>query len=141
MLENCFEVMSPLPNPEAATWAYCAGVFLKVVGVLGAVGLVSGSTWLWFRRVFRKGQVGVSNFADWAFLGVLGAAGLSGTLAYVVRLSGCAAVAYPVFFVHLSLVAYLLSTLAYTKFAHVFYRTSAMTYAIHIGRSADSGDF
>jgi len=68
---------------------------------------------------------------------VLFATGLTGTLTYIVRLTNNATLAYPTYFVHLSLVAFLLSTIAYTKFAHVFYRTTAMTYALHIGRTVE----
>jgi quinone-modifying oxidoreductase subunit QmoC len=137
ILEKAFHIPPPLPNPDVVPWAYWAGMFFKVLGILGAVGLLGGSAWLINRRMTNQDEVGDSSFFDWAFLGVLFATGLTGSLTYLVRLSDNAALAYPVYFVHLSLVAFLLSTIAYTKFAHVFYRTAAMTYALHIGRTVE----
>jgi quinone-modifying oxidoreductase subunit QmoC len=137
ILEKLFHIPPPLPNPDVVPWAYWAGVFFKVLGILGAVGLLGGSAWLINRRMTNQDEVGDSSFFDWAFLGVLFATGLTGSLTYLVRLSDNATLAYPVYFVHLSLVAFLLSTIAYTKFAHVFYRTAAMTYALHIGRTVE----
>ena len=134
VLENGFGITSPLPNPDAPPWAYGVGVALKVIGVLGAVGLVGGAGWMVSRRLFRRDEDGTSSFFDGVFLAVLLATGVSGSLVYVMRLLECGAVGYPLFFVHLSLVAFLLSTMAYTKFAHVFYRTAAMTFALHVGR-------
>ena len=137
ILEKAFHIPPPLPNPDAAAWAYAVGMFFKILGILGAVGLLVGSGWLLNRRMVNQDQTGDSSFFDWAFLGVLFATGLTGTLTYIVRLTNNATLAYPTYFVHLSLVAFLLSTIAYTKFAHVFYRTTAMTYALHIGRTVE----
>jgi quinone-modifying oxidoreductase subunit QmoC len=134
-MEKALHIDPPLPNPQAAQWAYYMGAGVKALGVAGAVGLLVGCGMLINRRLSNKDQVGESSFFDWAFLGVLFATGLTGTLAYLVRLAESARFAYPVYFVHLSLVVFLLTTVAYTKFAHVFYRTAAMTYAIHIGRT------
>ena len=137
VMEKAFHIDPPLPNPEAPAWAYGAGIAIKVLGISGAVGLLAGSAWLINRRVANKDEVGESSFFDWAFLGVLFATGVTGSLTYLVRLANNPSYAYPVYFVHLSLVVFLLSTVAYTKFAHVFYRTAAMTYAIHVGRTVE----
>ena len=137
IMEKVFHIDPPLPNPEAVPWAFWVGVFFKGLGIFGAVGLLVGAAWMINRRLSNREEVGESSFFDWAFLGVLFATGLTGSLTYIVRLTENAALAYPVYFVHLSLVVFLLSTIGYTKFAHVFYRTAAMTYALHIGRTAD----
>lgn len=124
VMEKVFHIDPPIPNLHP----------VKLMGVLGAIGLVVGTSLLISRRLSEKQQVGESSFFDWAFLGVLCAVGVTGTLSYLVRLSGAPELSYATYFVHLSLVVFLLSTVGYTKFAHVFYRTAAMTYAIHTGR-------
>jgi len=134
VLDNVFGVVAPMPSPGAVAWAYGLGVAFKVSGVLGAVGIVGGGGLLLWRGVYRESEVGGSSVGDWVFLGVLFSTGLSGLLVYVSRLVGVGEVGYPLYFVHLVLALYLLGTFAYSKFAHVFYRTAAMTYAIHVGR-------
>jgi quinone-modifying oxidoreductase subunit QmoC len=138
VLENGFGVPSPLPNPNAPSWAFCVGSGLKILGILGAVGLLGGSGWMLYRRLFQQEEVGATSFFDGVFLWMLFGTGLSGTMVYVARISECGTVGYPLFFLHLSLVALLLSTMGYTKFAHVFYRTTAMTFTLHVGRSVDN---
>jgi quinone-modifying oxidoreductase subunit QmoC len=137
VLEKAFHIDPPLPNPEMAPWAYGVGLALKILGIVGAIGLLGGSGWMLNRRFTNQDEVGESSFFDWAFLGVLFATGLTGTATYIVRLMENASFGYPIYFIHLSLVAFLLSTMAYTKFAHVFYRTAAMTYALHVGRTVE----
>ncbi len=127
VMEKVFHIEPPIPNLHP----------VKLIGIVGAVGLVVGTVMLISRRLSDKQEVGESSFFDWAFLGVLCAVGVTGTLSYLVRLSGAVDLAYATYFVHLSLVAFLLSTVGYTKFAHVFYRTAAMTYAIHTGRTVE----
>jgi quinone-modifying oxidoreductase subunit QmoC len=130
VLEKAFHHAPPIPSSHP----------VKLVGDLGALGLLAGAAILVHRRVNRKDEVGESSSFDWTFLGVLAAVGLTGTISYLVRLAGSAALAYPIYFVHLSLVFFLLGTLPYTKFAHLVYRTAAMTYAIHVGRRTGAGE-
>ena len=77
--------------------------------------------------------VGVTGFVVEVFRFVAeGAAAGSGIEAYA---GGLAVPAYSVYFVHLVLVFGLLVYLPYSKFAHIWYRTVAMIYAEHSGRT------
>ena len=74
--------------------------------------------------------VGVSGYAVEVFRFVAEAS--AGAEAYD---SAFATPAYSVYFVHLVLVFGLLVYLPYSKFAHIWYRTVAMIYAEHTGRT------
>ena len=60
--------------------------------------------------------------------------GLTGMLSWLTRLTGVAMLAYVNYFIHLMFVFVLLWYMPYSKFAHMFYRTLALTYAKRIGR-------
>jgi sulfate adenylyltransferase len=78
--------------------------------------------------------VGLSGFAVEAFRFVAEGAAAPGTYAHE---GGLAVPAYGVYFVHLVLVFGLLVYLPYSKFAHMWYRTVAMIYAEHTGRTRE----
>jgi quinone-modifying oxidoreductase subunit QmoC len=59
---------------------------------------------------------------------------VTGISAWFLRLAGVAGLAYPVYFVHLVAVFYIIAYLPYSKLAHLFYRTAAMGYAAYVGR-------
>jgi len=76
--------------------------------------------------------VGVTGFGVEVFRFVAEGAAAPGTYAMD---GGLALPAYSVYFVHLVLVFGLLVYLPYSKFAHIWYRTVAMIYAEHTGRT------
>jgi len=103
----------------------------KILGNLSAVGLLYGCGLLILRRR-EKGPEERNNlpstYFDILFLGILTAVAVTGTLTEVIRLSGVATVAYPMYFIHLCLIFTLLGYLPYSKFAHILYRTVAMVH-------------
>lgn len=104
---------------------------VKVLGNLSAVGLLYGCGLLVLRRR-EKGPEERNNlpstYFDILFLGILTAVAVTGTLTEVIRLSGVAVAAYPMYFIHLCLIFTLLGYLPYSKFAHILYRTVAMVH-------------
>jgi quinone-modifying oxidoreductase subunit QmoC len=60
--------------------------------------------------------------------------GLTGMLSWLTRYSGVPMVAYVNYFIHLLVVFILLWYMPYSKFAHMIYRTLALTYCRMIAR-------
>lgn len=104
---------------------------VKILGNVSAVLLLYGC----FRLIARRKEEEPeernnlpSSYFDWLFLGLLTAVAVTGTLTELTRLSGAAGIAYPTYFIHLSLIFMLLGYMPYSKFAHLFYRTAAMVH-------------
>jgi quinone-modifying oxidoreductase subunit QmoC len=109
---------------------------VKIAGNLAGVALVGGCSYVWYYRVTNPEQSGKSTYADWLFLGLLLAVGLTGFGTEFVRLTPIPAlIGTPMYLVHLVSVFCLLIFLPYTKFAHSFYRLLAMTHAHSRGRA------
>jgi len=85
-------------------------------------------------RTKDKGVNTVSSSFDWTFLIMILLLALTGIATEVVRLAGLRAIAYPVYFVHLVFVFYIIVYFPYSKLAHMGYRTLAITYAKMAGR-------
>ena len=58
----------------------------------------------------------------------------TGMLTWLLRLAAIPAIAYPVYFVHLCFVFFLLWYMPYSKFAHMIYRALALVWANQTGR-------
>jgi quinone-modifying oxidoreductase subunit QmoC len=101
---------------------------VKILGnVSGLVVIVAAIVFLW-RRIADAGRAGKSTYSDWLFLSILGLTTLTGFLSQSFRL-GHLRVAYPVYFVHLLFVFFLLVYVPYSKFAHLIYRALAMLHS------------
>jgi quinone-modifying oxidoreductase subunit QmoC len=118
-----FTVPIDLPHP------------VKILGALSGLALVVGGGVLVFRRWANKDNVGANGYADYFFLYIMFFTGLTGMLSWLTRLSGVPMLAYVNYFIHLVFVFVLLWYMPYSKFAHMFYRTLALTYAKRIGRN------
>lgn len=125
-LDPFFELPLNLPHP------------VKILGVLSGLALVTGGALLVFRRWANKDNVGANGYTDYLFLYVMSLTGLTGMLAWLTRLSGVPMLAYVNYFIHLVFVYVLLWYMPYSKFAHMFYRSLALTYAKRVGRQARS---
>ena len=72
-------------------------------------------------------EVGRTNYFDWYFVGILYAVTITGFVVEILRYSELATGAYWTYMVHLVFYFMLFTYLPFTKFAHVIYRTLALT--------------
>ena len=121
-LEPFFAVPIDLPHP------------VKILGALSGLALVAGGGMLVIRRLTNKDNVGANGYTDYLFLYIMFFTGLTGMLSWLTRLSGVPLLAYVNYFIHLVFVFVLLWYMPYSKFAHMFYRTLALTHAKQHGR-------
>jgi quinone-modifying oxidoreductase subunit QmoC len=101
---------------------------VKILGNVSGTTLVIGLAVFLWHRIGVQARAGKSTYTDWLFLIVLLLAVASGFACELLRLGGLAALAYPTYFAHLTLVFFLLVYFPYSKFGHVVYRTAAMLY-------------
>jgi len=114
------------------------GTPVKVFGIAGAVAILAGTLLMINNRFKNQEKLGLGSYFDWLLLCVIGVIGLSGTLAYLTRLAGIGAIAYPVYFIHLVFVFSLFIYLPFSKLAHMFYRGAAMCFMKYSGREAQA---
>ena len=101
---------------------------VKILGnVSGLAVIVAAAVFLW-RRIADAGRAGKSAYSDWLFLSILGLTTLTGFFSQWLRLADLR-VAYPMYFIHLLFVFFLLVYIPYSKFAHLIYRGLAMLHA------------
>lgn len=121
-LDSFFALPVELPHP------------VKILGALSGVALVIGGAILIMRRRTDPDGVGAHGYSDNLFITIIFLVGLTGMLSWLLRLTGSGAAAYPMYFIHLVCVWFLLWYMPYSKFAHMFYRTLALVYSRSIGR-------
>jgi len=108
---------------------------VKILGnVSGAAVVVALCVFLW-RRIADGSRAGKSTYSDWLFLSILLLTTLTGFFSQWLRLADLR-VAYPMYFVHLLLIFFLLVYIPYSKFAHLVYRTVAMLYSASAAAAA-----
>jgi quinone-modifying oxidoreductase subunit QmoC len=117
---------------------------MKIVANIGGVILIVGTGKAILDRLSAPadGRHRSTPF-DWTFIGLLFWVGVTGFATQVFRfvvtpetMGALEYSAYAVYFAHLVLVFGLLVYLPYSKFAHMWYRTLAMTYAVQTDRVA-----
>lgn len=126
-ITNAGLLPTPLTNP------------LKIVGNISAVALFSGLTLIIYRRLFKKGEAGEATYFDWLFIGLFYLITITGIATELSRLVEATALLHSLYLIHLALFFPLLACFPFSKFAHLLYRTLAMTYAKQIGREAEPG--
>jgi quinone-modifying oxidoreductase subunit QmoC len=124
---NAFSVFhfgeSPYPNDDP----------VKILALVSSVAFAAGIVILLFNRIAKAGKAGLGSYFDWIFLAIVIGVGATGMLAWALRLADMEA-GYLVYYFHLVFIWSLFAYAPYSKFAHLFYRTTAMVFAKQSGR-------
>ncbi len=112
---------------------------IKILANIGAILLIVGLIFLTKRRLNETEKDG-STYYDWYLLILIWAIALSGILSEVLRWSGIASLAYPIYYIHLITVFMLIAYLPWSKLGHLVYRVFALAYARKIGRVSTEVD-
>jgi len=114
---------SPYPNSDP----------VKILALISSVAFAAGAVILLLNRVAQAGKAGMGSYFDWIFLTIVIGVGATGMLSWALRLADMN-VGYFVYYLHLVFIWSLFAYAPYSKFAHLFYRTTAMVFAKHTGR-------
>ena len=107
-----------------------------ICGNLGGFAIVIGVIIVMYQRITNPKNAGKAGYTMWLFIWVTGIVALSGLLCQFMRIAGIGELAYPLYFIHITTVFFLLLYSPYSQFGHMFYRTLAMVFAKSIGREA-----
>ncbi len=114
---------SPYPNDDP----------VKILALISSLAFAAGVVILLLNRFAKSGKSGIGSYFDWIFLTIVVSVGATGMLSWVLRLADMNA-GYFVYYLHLVFIWSLFAYAPYSKFAHLFYRTTAMVFAKHSGR-------
>jgi len=127
-----FGIFHELETPLAFSGA---GLLPKIFGNVGGLAIVFGALLMIGNRMSTSQDSPASGY-DWVFLGSIFLVGATGMLTEILRLMGNPGLAYPMYFVHLVFVFYIIAYLPYSKLAHLLYRPLAIIHAKNVGRDA-----
>ena len=114
---------SPYPNSDP----------VKILALISSIAFAAGVVILLLNRFAKAGKAGMGSYFDWIFLLIVTGVGATGMLSWALRLADMSA-GYLVYYFHLVFIWSLFAYAPYSKFAHLFYRTTAMVFARHSGR-------
>jgi quinone-modifying oxidoreductase subunit QmoC len=114
---------SPYPNSDP----------VKILALISSIAFAAGVVILLMNRFAKAGKAGMGSYFDWIFLTIVIGVGATGMLSWALRLADMS-VGYLIYYFHLVFIWSLFAYAPYSKFAHLFYRTTAMVFARYSGR-------
>ena len=108
---------------------------MKLLSQASMLAFIAGIVIILYNRFAQAGKAGMGSYFDWIFLTIVSGIGATGILALALRLANVSA-GYAAFYLHVVFVWLLLAYAPYSKFAHLFYRTTAMVFARHTNRES-----
>jgi quinone-modifying oxidoreductase subunit QmoC len=106
---------------------------VKILALVSSVAFALGVVIILLNRLGNAAKAGMGSYFDWIFLLIVVGVGATGMLSWVLRLAEMK-IGYWVYYFHLVFVWSLFAYAPYSKFAHLFYRTTAMVFAKYTGR-------
>ena len=106
---------------------------MKMVALASSIAFAIGIVIILINRFAQAGKAGLGSYFDWIFLTIVIGVGATGMLTWALRLADME-VGYLVYYFHLVFIWSLFAYAPYSKFAHLFYRTTAMVFARQSGR-------
>ncbi len=106
---------------------------VKILALASSIAFAVGVILLLMNRLAQAGKAGMGSYFDWIFLTIVIGVGATGMLSWALRLADMNA-GYFVYYLHLVFIWSLFAYAPYSKFAHLFYRTTAMVFVRHSGR-------
>jgi quinone-modifying oxidoreductase subunit QmoC len=117
-------IQTPYSVTNPVKWLALVSAFSLLIGIIMVIN----------NRMKKKAVESRITYLDWSLMVAILVTAVTGISAWFLRLAGVAGLAYPVYFVHLVSVFYIIAYLPYSKLAHLFYRSAAMGYAAYVGR-------
>ncbi len=106
---------------------------VKILALISSIAFAAGILIILYNRFAKAGKAGLGSYFDWIFLLIVFGVGATGMLSWALRLADMNA-GYVVYYFHLVFIWSLFAYAPYSKFAHLFYRTTAMVFAKNSGR-------
>jgi quinone-modifying oxidoreductase subunit QmoC len=110
----------------------------KILANIGGAAVLIGCIRMIYERLKDSVHVGKGKYFDWAFVMTLALVVVTGFATELLHYGRLEPHRHVIYFVHLVLAFGLLVYLPYSKFAHLLYRTTALVFAEHTGRAAET---
>jgi quinone-modifying oxidoreductase subunit QmoC len=108
---------------------------VKILALVSSIAFAAGFIIILMNRLAKAGKAGLGSYFDWIFLVIVFGVGATGMLSWALRLADLS-VGYIVYYFHLVFIWSLFAYAPYSKFAHLFYRTTAMVFSLRSGRES-----